>query len=96
MALCIGINSVLGIPWFVAATVLSMNHVLNLKVESEATAPGEKPKFLGIIEQRVTGLCVFILIGSSVFMTNILRVRRALFDFDKLSIINICKRTKLR
>ena len=74
VASCIGINSLLGIPWFVAATVLSMNHVLNLKVESATAAPGEKPKFLGIIEQRVTGLLVFILIGSSVFMTKILRV----------------------
>ena len=26
------------------ATVLSINHVLSLKKESEATAPGEKPK----------------------------------------------------
>lgn len=32
------------IPWFVAATVLSINHVLSLKKESESSAPGEKPK----------------------------------------------------
>jgi hypothetical protein len=44
VAICIGINSLLGLPWFVAATVLSMNHVLSLKVESASTAPGEKPK----------------------------------------------------
>ncbi len=74
IALCIGINSALGIPWFVAATVLSMNHVLSLKLESQSAAPGEKPKFLGIIEQRVTGLCVFLLIGASVFLTRYLKV----------------------
>jgi hypothetical protein len=44
VAVCIAINSLLGIPWFVAATVLSINHVLSLKKESEAAAPGEKPK----------------------------------------------------
>ena len=38
----------LGIPWFVAATVLSINHVRSLTVESESAAPGEKPRFLGI------------------------------------------------
>ena len=27
VAVCIIINSILGIPWFVAATVLSINHV---------------------------------------------------------------------
>jgi hypothetical protein len=74
VAITIGINSLLGIPWFVAATVLSINHVISLKKESESAAPGEKPKFLGVIEQRVTSLLVFILIGSSVFLANLLRV----------------------
>jgi sodium bicarbonate transporter 10 len=37
----------MGLPWFVAATVLSINHVNSLKLESECAAPGEKPKFLG-------------------------------------------------
>lgn len=44
VSVTIGINSLLGIPWFVAATVLSINHILSLKKESEAAAPGEKPK----------------------------------------------------
>ena len=38
----------MGLPWFVAATVLSINHVNSLKVESECAAPGEKPHFLGV------------------------------------------------
>ncbi|CAF0855369.1 unnamed protein product [Brachionus calyciflorus] len=73
VAIAIGINSLIGIPWFVAATVLSINHVLSLKKESEASAPGEKPKFLGVIEQRLTGTVVFMLIGSSVFLSTLLR-----------------------
>ena len=82
VAITIGINSLLGIPWFVAATVLSINHVISLKKESESAAPGEKPKFLGVIEQRITGLLVFILIGSSVFLANLLRVCYFLFFFS--------------
>ena len=44
----IAICSLLGTPWFVAATVLSINHVRSLTRESESAAPGERPKFLGI------------------------------------------------
>jgi anion exchange protein len=73
IAICIGICSLFGLPWFVAATVLSINHVISLKKESESAAPGEKPQFLGVIEQRVTGLAIFILIGCSILMTKVLR-----------------------
>ncbi len=38
----------IGIPYFVAATVRSINHVNSLKKESECCAPGERPRFLGI------------------------------------------------
>ncbi|CAH8624503.1 unnamed protein product [Heterobilharzia americana] len=65
-------NSLLGIPWFVAATVLSINHVLSLKKESETNAPGERPVYLGCREQRVTGVLIFLFIGLSVFMTPLL------------------------
>jgi sodium bicarbonate cotransporter 7 len=44
IAITVGINSLLGIPWFVAATVLSVNNVLSLKKTSESNVPGEKPK----------------------------------------------------
>ncbi|XP_072118126.1 sodium-driven chloride bicarbonate exchanger-like isoform X2 [Mobula birostris] len=73
MSIMLGICSIMGLPWFVAATVLSISHVNSLKLESECSAPGEQPKFLGIREQRVTGLMIFILMGSSVFMTSILQ-----------------------
>uniref|UniRef100_A0A8C2E9C6 Anion exchange protein n=1 Tax=Cyprinus carpio TaxID=7962 RepID=A0A8C2E9C6_CYPCA len=73
VALMLGVCSLMGLPWFVAATVLSISHVNSLKVESECSAPGEQPKFLGIREQRVTGLMIFVLMGLSVFMTSILK-----------------------
>jgi multidrug transporter EmrE-like cation transporter len=67
------ICSVLGIPWFVAATVLSMNHVNSLKMESECAAPGEKPQFLGVREQRATHILIFVMIGLSVTLTSVLK-----------------------
>ncbi|KAA8588189.1 hypothetical protein FQN60_001383 [Etheostoma spectabile] len=69
----LGVCSLMGLPWFVAATVLSITHVNSLKLESECSAPGEVPKFLGIREQRFTGLMIFTLMGCSVFMTSVLK-----------------------
>lgn len=74
VALMLGVCSIMGLPWFVAATVLSISHVNSLKLESECAAPGEQPKFLGIREQRVTGFLIFTLMGCSVFMTSVLKV----------------------
>lgn len=48
IAIQIMVCSLVGTPWFVAATVLSINHVRSLSVESECSAPGERPKFLGV------------------------------------------------
>uniref|UniRef100_A0A147APT9 Anion exchange protein n=1 Tax=Fundulus heteroclitus TaxID=8078 RepID=A0A147APT9_FUNHE len=73
VAVMLGVCSIMGLPWFVAATVLSISHVNSLKVESGCAAPGEQPKFLGIREQRVTGFMIFVLMGCSVFMTSALK-----------------------
>ncbi|XP_028327596.1 sodium bicarbonate cotransporter 3-like isoform X1 [Gouania willdenowi] len=73
VALMLAVCSIMGLPWFVAATVLSISHVNSLKVESGCAAPGEQPKFLGIREQRVTGFLIFVLMGCSVFMTSVLK-----------------------
>ena len=77
VAVMLGVCSIMGLPWFVAATVLSISHVNSLKLESECAAPGEQPKFLGIREQRVTGFMIFVLMGCSVFMTSALKVKVA-------------------
>ncbi|XP_063149036.1 electroneutral sodium bicarbonate exchanger 1 [Candoia aspera] len=73
VAIMLGLCSVMGLPWFVAATVLSISHVNSLRIESAVAAPGEQPKFLGIIEQRATGVMIFILMGLSVFITGVLK-----------------------
>nr|XP_033341473.1 electrogenic sodium bicarbonate cotransporter 1 isoform X4 [Megalopta genalis] len=72
LAILIEICSVMGLPWFVAATVLSINHVNSLKLESECAAPGEKPHFLGVREQRATHILIFLMIGCSVLLTPML------------------------
>ncbi|XP_050968980.1 electroneutral sodium bicarbonate exchanger 1 [Labeo rohita] len=69
----LAVCSIMGLPWFVAATVLSITHVNSLKLETESAAPGEQPRFLGIREQRMTGLGIFLLMGLSVFMTGALQ-----------------------
>ncbi|CAL1280805.1 unnamed protein product [Larinioides sclopetarius] len=73
VACLIAVCSIFGLPWFVAATILSMTHVNSLKKFNLPSAPGEKRRFLGVREQRVTHFCVFILIGLSVFFTSILQ-----------------------
>ncbi|XP_061470921.1 electroneutral sodium bicarbonate exchanger 1 isoform X2 [Rhineura floridana] len=73
VGIMLGVCSVMGLPWFVAATVLSISHVNSLKLESTMAAPGEQPKFLGIREQRATGLMIFVLMGLSVFITGVLK-----------------------
>ncbi|XP_053287794.1 sodium bicarbonate cotransporter 3 [Pleuronectes platessa] len=73
VAVMLGVCSIMGLPWFVAATVLSISHVNSLKLESECAAPGEQPRFLGVREQRVTGFMIFVLMGCSVFMTSALK-----------------------
>uniref|UniRef100_A0A8C5HX57 Anion exchange protein n=1 Tax=Gouania willdenowi TaxID=441366 RepID=A0A8C5HX57_GOUWI len=69
MAAC----SFMGLPWYVAATVISIAHIDSLKMESESSAPGEQPQFLGVREQRLTGILVFVLTGVSIFLAPILK-----------------------
>uniref|UniRef100_A0A3Q0S5W2 Anion exchange protein n=1 Tax=Amphilophus citrinellus TaxID=61819 RepID=A0A3Q0S5W2_AMPCI len=69
MATC----SFLGLPWYVAATVISIAHIDSLRMESESSAPGEQPQFLGVREQRVTGILVFVLTGVSIFLAPVLK-----------------------
>ncbi|XP_042106495.1 anion exchange protein 4 isoform X5 [Ovis aries] len=73
VAVLMPLTSALGLPWYVSATVISLAHMDSLRRESRACAPGEAPSFLGIREQRLTGLAVFILTGISIFLAPILK-----------------------
>ncbi|CAD5207523.1 unnamed protein product [Bursaphelenchus okinawaensis] len=72
LAILIFLVGMFGLPVYVAATVLSINHVNSLKMESESRAPGEVAQFVGVREQRVTGIATFLLIGLSVLLTGVL------------------------
>merc|ERR1712038_1169199 len=74
VGLMMGVCSLFGLPWCVAATVLCPGHVDSLKKDSESNAPGELPQFLGVREQRITGICVFLLVGLSTQLAPILKL----------------------
>jgi len=67
-AIALLICSWFGLPWFIAATVLSITHVNSLKQDAHQKIPGEPDTFSGCIEQRLTGLCIFVLIGKQKFL----------------------------
>ena len=71
VSLMIVVCSMFAFPWCEASTVPAINHVKSLTLESESAAPGEKQRFLGIREQRVTHIAVFILIGKRYFLLGV-------------------------
>lgn len=48
LSVLIFICAMMGLPWFVAATVRAVTHVRSLIKESDLRAPGERPQFLGV------------------------------------------------
>ncbi|KAL1230861.1 Electroneutral sodium bicarbonate exchanger [Trichinella pseudospiralis] len=74
IAVLMFVCSIFGIPFYVAATVISLMHVESLRIMSETTAPGDAPQFLGLKEQRFTALVAHLLIGLSVFLTPFMKL----------------------
>lgn len=54
-----GIASIFGVPWLSAATVRSVTHANALTVMSK----GPKPVIEKVVEQRISGLIVALLVG---------------------------------
>lgn len=69
MGLLIAGCSLFGLPWLVAATVRSLNHVRSLAtVETVTNRQGEsRERVLHVRETRLTGLAIHLLIGLSVY-----------------------------
>lgn len=65
-----GISSIFGVPWLSAATVRSVTHANALTVMSK----GPKPEIEKVVEQRVSGILVAILVGVSIYMEPILKM----------------------
>jgi hypothetical protein len=63
LAILTALQSIVGLPWLVAATVRSLSHVRALaKVDEEG-------KVVGTHEQRLTGLAIHALIGCTIFLS---------------------------
>ena len=65
LSVIIIICSLFGLPWFVAATVLSINHMQSLVKETAPGGPGDTPQLVGIREQRMTAILISVFIGLS-------------------------------
>ncbi len=57
-------TAVLGLPFLSASPVKSLTHLNALCVYSKTYAPGEKPKLETVLEQRITGVFVHIIMGK--------------------------------
>ena len=70
-----GVCSLFGLPWLVAATVRSLNHVRSLaSVEVVVSAEGEtRERVIHVRENRVTGLAIHLLIGLSLLLLPLLK-----------------------
>uniref|UniRef100_A0A8C6KD60 Anion exchange protein n=1 Tax=Nothobranchius furzeri TaxID=105023 RepID=A0A8C6KD60_NOTFU len=65
-----GISSIFGVPWLSAATVRSVTHANALTVMSK----GPKPEIEKVVEQRISGMFVALMVGVSIFMEPILKM----------------------
>ncbi|XP_072312451.1 solute carrier family 4 member 1b (Diego blood group) isoform X2 [Eucyclogobius newberryi] len=65
-----GLSAIFGVPWLSAATVRSVTHANALTVMSK----GPKPMIEKVMEQRVSGILVALLIGLSILMEPILKL----------------------
>lgn len=70
VGLLVGVCSILGLPWLVAATVRSLNHVRSLATVEEVTQPnGEtRSQIIHVREQRLTGLFIHVAIAASLLL----------------------------
>ncbi|XP_033911474.1 solute carrier family 4 member 1b (Diego blood group) isoform X2 [Acipenser ruthenus] len=65
-----GVAALFGLPWLSAATVRSVTHANALTVMSK----GAKPEIEKVLEQRISGMLVAILVGLSILMEPILKL----------------------
>ncbi|TWT83035.1 PTS system fructose-specific EIIABC component [Planctomycetes bacterium CA13] len=68
--------SLFGLPWLVAATVRSLNHVRSLADVEEVVLPSgdRRDKILHVRETRVTGFAIHIGIGGSLIALSLLKL----------------------
>lgn len=59
-----GFSAFFGMPWLSAATVRSVTHANALTVMSK----GPKPEIEKVLEQRISGVLVALLVGMSLYL----------------------------
>lgn len=69
-ALLMAVNSLFGIPWLVAATVRSLNHILALATVEESVdrSGAVRENIVHVRENRLSGIAIHLLLGLSVFI----------------------------
>ncbi|MCQ4363974.1 sodium bicarbonate transporter family protein [Mycobacterium gordonae] len=65
--------SVFGLPWIVAATVHSLNHVKSLATTTRQDDDSGAERILAVRENRVSPLAIHILIAASLFMLPLIK-----------------------
>jgi mannitol/fructose-specific phosphotransferase system IIA component (Ntr-type) len=75
VAVLVAVCSAFGLPWLVAATVRSLNHVRSLATTEKRSGPDGEPreKIIHTRENRVTGLAIHLLVGVSLLALPLLR-----------------------
>ncbi len=66
----VGLCSLFGLPWLVAATVRSLNHVRSLATVEEVVGAGgqTRERIVHVRENRVSSLAIHLLIGASLLL----------------------------
>ncbi|MGY8770528.1 MAG: PTS sugar transporter subunit IIA [Pirellulales bacterium] len=75
VGILMGICSMFGLPWLVAATVRSLNHVRSLATVEEVTQAGghSHERIIHVRENRVTGFAIHLLLGCSLLLLPFLK-----------------------
>ena len=70
----VGLCSLFGWPWMVAATVRSLAHVRSLAVAEEVISPrGQRSEIIHVAENRISGIAIHLLIGGTLLVLPLLQ-----------------------
>ncbi|CCD72423.1 Anion exchange protein [Caenorhabditis elegans] len=73
---CTLVSSVLGLPWMCPAAVQSLAHITSL-TEYKKSAPGVPSRISHVIEQRVSGMVTYLLLGTFAILGHFLAIPAA-------------------
>jgi mannitol/fructose-specific phosphotransferase system IIA component (Ntr-type) len=69
----IGVCSLFGWPWMVAATVRSLAHLRSLAIVEEKTSGNQgSNEIIHVLENRITAIAIHLLIGATLLVLNLL------------------------